>query len=48
MPVVTASTKPGMVEWAKDAKQPWTTLKFNQFGLHAVLAVKTITPSPES
>ena len=34
---------PGMAEWAKDATQPWTELKFDQFGLHATLAVKTIT-----
>jgi hypothetical protein len=33
---------PGMKEWAADAKQPWTELKFNQFGLHATLKVKTI------
>ena len=33
---------PGMAEWAKDPAQPWTRLKFNQFGLHATLAVKTI------
>lgn len=33
---------PGMAEWAEDAKRPWTTLKFQQFGLHATPAVKTI------
>jgi DDE superfamily endonuclease len=33
---------PGMTQWANDATQPWTELKFNQFGLHATLAVKTI------
>jgi SRSO17 transposase len=33
---------PKMKQWAEDAKQPWTKLKFNQFGLHATLAVKTI------
>jgi SRSO17 transposase len=33
---------PGMVEWAKDPTQPWTKLKFDQFGLHATLAIKTI------
>ena len=33
---------PGMEQWAKDPAQPWTRLKFNQFGLHATLAVKTI------
>ena len=31
-----------MAQWAKDPAQPWTRLKFNQFGLHATLAVKTI------
>ena len=31
-----------MKQWAEDADQPWTKLKFNQFGLHATLAVKTI------
>jgi hypothetical protein len=33
---------PSMQQWADDPKQPWTRLKFNQFGLHATLAVKTI------
>ena len=33
---------PAMTEWAKNPAQPWTRLKFNQFGLHATLAVKTI------
>lgn len=32
---------PGMVQWAEDTKQPWTQLPFDQFGLHAVLLVKT-------
>jgi hypothetical protein len=32
---------PGMAEWAADAKQPWTELVFDQFGLHATLQVKT-------
>jgi SRSO17 transposase len=32
---------PGMKQWAEDAKQPWTQLEFDQFGLHATLAVKT-------
>jgi hypothetical protein len=32
---------PGMAQWADDSSQPWTTLRFNQFGLHAVLLVKT-------
>ena len=30
-----------MAQWAADLAQPWTQLKFNQFGLHATLAVKT-------
>jgi SRSO17 transposase len=33
---------PKMKQWADDSNQPWTKLKFNQFGLHATLAVKTI------
>ncbi len=32
---------PGMAAWAADAKKPWTELAFDQFGLHARLAVKT-------
>jgi len=32
---------PGMAAWAEDSNQPWTELKFHQFGLHATLAVKT-------
>jgi hypothetical protein len=32
---------PGMAAWADDAKQPWKTLKFDQYGLHATLSVKT-------
>lgn len=32
---------PGMKEWANDPAQPWQTLVFNQFGLHATLKVKT-------
>jgi hypothetical protein len=32
---------PGMAAWADDAKQPWKTLKFDQYGLHATLMVKT-------
>jgi len=32
---------PGMAQWAADPKQPWTELAFDQFGLHARLAVKT-------
>ena len=32
---------PGMAAWAADAKQPWQELTFDQFGLHAVLQVKT-------
>jgi hypothetical protein len=30
-----------MAQWAADAEQPWTRLKFDQFGLHATLEVKT-------
>jgi DDE superfamily endonuclease len=33
---------PGMAAWANDPKQPWTELEFDQFGLHARLAVKTM------
>ena len=33
---------PGMKEWAEDPNQPWTELKFDQFGFHATVAVKTI------
>jgi SRSO17 transposase len=33
---------PTMKEWAADTSQAWTTLEFDQFGLHATLAVKTI------
>ena len=33
---------PGMAAWAEDPKQPWTELKFDQFGSHATVAVKTI------
>ena len=32
----------GMAEWASDAKRPWTTLTFDQFGLHASLQVKVM------
>ena len=32
---------PGMAAWANDSTRPWTELVFDQFGLHAVLAVKT-------
>ena len=32
---------PSMAQWAEDSAQPWTRLEFNQFGLHATLAVKT-------
>ena len=31
-----------MNQWDEDASQPWTRLDFDQFGLHAALAVKTI------
>jgi len=32
---------PGLAAWADDASKPWTELTFDQFGLHAVLQVKT-------
>jgi hypothetical protein len=32
---------PDMAAWANDASRPWQLLKFDQFGLHAVLQVKT-------
>jgi SRSO17 transposase len=32
---------PGMTAWANDPQRPWEELVFDQFGLHAVLAVKT-------
>lgn len=32
---------PGMAPWAQDTSQPWTELAFDQFGLHAILQVKT-------
>ncbi len=32
---------PGMIEWANDDTKPWQKLKFDQFGLHATLEVKT-------
>jgi hypothetical protein len=32
---------PAMGQWADDPGRPWTELKFDQFGLHATLAVKT-------
>jgi hypothetical protein len=32
---------PGMPQWAADPTQLWTELSFDQFGLHAVLQVKT-------
>lgn len=33
---------PGMAAWADNPTQPWQTLVFDQFGLHATLQVKTI------
>ena len=32
---------PTMQQWADDRSQPWTELKFDQFGLHTTLATKT-------
>lgn len=31
----------GMTEWAADRSQPWETLTFDEYGLHATLQVKT-------
>ena len=33
---------PGMKQWADDSEQPWTELVFDQFGLHARWAIKTM------
>jgi SRSO17 transposase len=33
---------PGMPQWAEDPDRPWTELKFDQFGFHATVKVKTI------
>jgi SRSO17 transposase len=33
---------PGMAAWGEDPNRPWTELKFDQFGFHATVAVKTI------
>lgn len=33
---------PTMPQWADDPTQPWSELMFDQFGLHATLAVKTM------
>jgi hypothetical protein len=33
---------PGMAQWADDPEQPWTELRFDQFGFHGMVAVKTI------
>ena len=33
---------PGMAEWAEDPLQPWTELKFDQFGFHATVKIKTM------
>jgi SRSO17 transposase len=33
---------PDMKRWADDPHRPWTEIEFDQFGLHASLAVKTI------
>ncbi|MBX6316283.1 MAG: transposase [Isosphaeraceae bacterium] len=32
---------PGMAEWAANDAQPWQTIAFDQYGLHATLAIKT-------
>ena len=31
---------PGMAEWAADEAQPWQTVAFDRYGLHATLAIK--------
>jgi DDE superfamily endonuclease len=31
---------PKMVEWAEDEAQPWQTVAFDRYGLHATLAIK--------
>ena len=31
-----------MAEWAEDPLQPWTELKFDQFGFHATVKIKTM------
>jgi SRSO17 transposase len=31
---------PGMAAWSDDPEQPWTELKFDQFGFHATVSVK--------
>ncbi len=33
---------PGMVAWADDSKQPWKKVKFDQFGLHTTLLIKSM------
>jgi len=33
--------RPNMDQWAEDTRQAWNTLTFDQFGLHAVLQIKT-------
>ena len=33
---------PTMKQWAEDSSRPWARLDFDQFGLHAALAVKTM------
>ena len=30
-----------MTQWAEDPSQPWSELKFDQFGFHATVSVKT-------
>ena len=41
-PARKATACPAWPQWADDPNQPWTELKFDQFGFHATLAVKTI------
>jgi len=33
---------PGMAAWAKDRRQPWKSMTFDQYGFHATVEVKTI------
>jgi hypothetical protein len=33
---------PGMDAWAKDRRQPWKRMTFDQYGFHATVEVKTI------
>jgi hypothetical protein len=41
-PRQTGARLPVMAEWAAEEAQPWETLEFDQYGLHATLQVQTI------